>query len=82
MNHVNYVVQFRYNGKEYSVPANSDQFFSEPKAGTNDIILGDHAANVAKDYLERNGLRKEGCHIEQLRMYGKNGELIYEAPQE
>lgn len=79
---MNYVVRFLYNGKEYSAPANSEQFSVELKAGTDDIIIRDHAANVAKDYLERNGLRKEGCHIEQLRMYGKNGELIYEAPQE
>lgn len=78
---MNYVVRFLYNGKEYSAPANSEQFSVELKAGTDDIIIRDCAENVAKDYLEKNGLRKEGCSIKRLQMQDENGKLIYAAQE-
>ena len=45
-------------------------------------VLGDKALRAAiDDYLEKNGLRKEGCSIKRLQMQDENGKLIYAAQE-
>lgn len=67
----NYTVQFSYNGKEYSYPVQSYRIFKASKR------LDDIANAMAEAYLEREKLIIEGVKFEKLRLYGKDGELLY-----
>ena len=67
----NYTVQFSYAGKEYSCPILSHQKFKANER------LDDIANAMAEDYIEENNLTKEGATFDKLRLYGKDGELLY-----
>lgn len=67
----NYTVQFSYKGKEYSCPVQSCHKFKPTQR------LDDIANAMAKGYLEKEDLLVEGVIFEKLRLYGKDGELLY-----
>ena len=67
----NYTVQFSYNGKEYSHPVQSHQIFKASER------LDNIANAMAEAYLEKENLVVEGETFKKLRLYGKDGELLY-----
>lgn len=67
----NYTVQFSYNGKEYSYPIQSYRIFKATER------LDDIANAMAEACLEEENLVAERATFEKLRLYGKDGELLY-----
>ena len=71
----NYTVQFRYNGKEDSIPFRTE---IECKASEDSIVLNTKVRPFVKQYLESKSLWKGNGFMEELRLYGKDGELIFD----
>ena len=70
----NYTVLFKYNGKEYSHHFLCDAIF---KSTTDAFILREQAEIAAKEYIEVNNLRMKGQIIEELHLYGDEGNLLF-----
>lgn len=69
----NYTVQFKYDGKEDSIPFPTE---IECKASEIPIVLNTKVRPFVKQYLESKSLWKGHDFMEELRLYGKDGELI------
>lgn len=72
---MNYTVQFKYNGGEYSIPFQSDNIF---KVNTHPQILEDQANIAAKNAIAEKSLSVENGKIESIRLYGNGDELLFE----
>lgn len=71
MNENNYLVQFKYNGKEYQTS------FLSPCNLSGEKILEDAAFQAASDHISSNHLRVEGQIIEGITLFGKGGEKLF-----
>lgn len=71
MNENNYLVQFKYNGKEYQTSFLSHCDLSGEK------ILEDAAFHAASDHISSKHLRVEGQIIEEITLFGKRGEKLF-----
>ncbi len=71
MNEHNYLVQFKYNGKEYQT-----SFLSHCNL-SNEKILEDAAFQAASNHISSKQLRVEGLIIEEITLFGKSGEKLF-----
>lgn len=72
---MNYTIQFRYNGEEYSLHRSFDR---EYKVGDSPIILNDLSYSQAVDFLKTKGLWQNDKSIEMLRFYKKGDKLLFD----
>lgn len=74
MNEKNYFVQFKYNGEVYQTPILSHCDYAK----ANELILEDIAFDSANEYLNSKGLKVEGKVIEEITLFGKEGEKLFQ----
>lgn len=69
----NYLIQFKYNGRDEQVPFESGYIF---QPNSNPQILADEACEVAETYIHEKHLEIEGQVVYDLRLFGKNGDFL------
>ena len=71
----NYTIQYRYDRKEDSIPYPSS---IELKVSDHPEVVNTKVRPFLKAYLEEKQVWKGHEYLEELRVYGKDGELIFD----
>ena len=71
MNEKNYLIQFDYGGKTYSIHNLSHHDFSKGNVGDQLWM-----AETIEDYICTEGLHQDGAKVSNARLFGKDLELI------
>ena len=71
MDEKNYLIQFDYGGKTYSIHNLSHHDFSKGNAGDRLWM-----ATTIEDYIRTTGLHRDGAKVSNARLFGKDLELI------
>lgn len=72
MNERVYTIQFKYDGKDYLIDMLSHLDYSKG-VGSDELVILD----TVRYYLEQENLYKENIAAENIRLFGKGGELIF-----
>lgn len=72
MNEKNYLIQLDYGGKTHSIQNLSHNDFTKGNAG--DCLW---VAETIEDYIKENRLHRDNEFVTNIRLFGKNGELIF-----
>ncbi len=75
MNENNYLIQFEYDGKNYSIHNLTHNDLSKGNAATCCFI-----SDMIIDYLDELKLSKPGGLVSKACMFGKDGELVVNIP--
>lgn len=66
-----YLIQFCYNGKEYSIHPLSYHDYSNDNIA--DVLT---LAQLIEDHIKDNNLHVDGAKVSNARLFGKEGDLI------
>ena len=66
------MIQFDYGGKTYDIHTLSHNNFS-----SGDFVVQQWVAGMIEYYIENEKLHKEGALVTNIRLFGRNGELIF-----
>lgn len=71
MNEKVYTIQFKYDGNDYSIDMLSHLDYSK-SVGSDKLVIVD----TIRYYLEQENLYKDDVVAENIRLFGKGGELL------